>query len=453
MRNTEPAEPIEPLLKESDNTMSDINDFLNHESGTRGKRAKTLRWTKNGEVTVWLHTKYPPKPTWRYKLPIPVTYPDKLLKMDKTDVWTKYFVSHDSENVHRAMYERDENGQRKVPPKDPFGKLLEAVYQLVVTRKIDPMTPAWVVRDDVKQTIFTAAGFCGLLSGQKIPYYITASMQEAAKNKSPVLSTPGWQQTANAKLYYVFAVVDNNAVDEGVQLAVETSLLGDCVKKAIHKAKEVFGSAHSNPLKTPYAFKWTYKKNETPMNMYDSTFTSTNVVPLTPAIEELITSDDSSLPDDSEYLQPYNVAHLRSYVETYMPQQLQSKLNLDSLFDGVKAVKPERKQNNETSNRVDVPQPMKHETSTRYVDTSALTSSESEESDDLVECDECGKAIGANDPKCKYCGHVYIEETPPPPPQKQAIRKRSELKGAQPLPTPPAASVNHSLDDKDDFPF
>ncbi len=422
--------------------MTGIDDFLNHESGKSG-RSKVLRgWNKDGSVTVWLHTKYPPKPIWRYKLPIPVTYKDKTTKVEITEVWTRQFVSHDPEYVHRDFYERDREGNRRTPPSDPFGILLERIYQAVVSGRLEPMAPVWSVTNSKGETtVLHAAGICGLLSGNKV-----AEQYAVAAAKVGVPLSKAWQQTANAKLAYVFAVVNDAKPGDGVQLAIETSLLGDEVKKAIHNAKDSFGAQHANPLVTPYALRWKYNKNETPMNMYSASAIGVAVLPLRDEIRDLIYSDLSPTFGEDE-LTPYNIAHMRSYVETYMPANVQRIIDLNACFGNIKAVKPNENHSNSepaefTSNRVDVK-------------TQAPQAPQANE--EMVACDSCGKPMPETAPICPHCGYVYEQAAPPPPPP-PVVRKRSEAKAAQQvqqaLPATPSPQPTRTLQPGgDDFPF
>lgn len=424
--------------------MSDINDFLNHDTG-KAKHSKVLRgWTKDGSITVWLHTKYPPKPIYRYKLPIPFTYTDKT-KVEKTEVWTKYFVTHDPETVHKSMYARNQAGQREVPPSDPFGVLLEEIYQAVMSRRLHPMTTVWSVTDGAGATTnLTAAGICGLLQGNKIPDFI-----QTAASAHGLLMSRAWQESSNAKLFYVFAVVNDAKPADGVQLAVETSLLGDKVKGAIHHARESFGAALANPLVTPYAFRWKYYKDKMPIEKYDAIPIGSGVVPLRDDIKELIFSEP---PDDRDEVTPYNVAHLRSYVEAYMPKQVQAMFDLDRIFK-VKAEKPTFNKKaaddfggeQQTSNRVDVPA------------KPAQKPPQQAQSVELVACDSCGQAMPETAAVCPHCGYVYEQAAPPPPPPPpQPIRKRSEMKAQAhqtQLPTVRNDEPNTTLADGDDFPF
>lgn len=415
--------------------MSSIDDFLNHE-GARTTRAKKLgNWKEDGSIIVWLHTQYKPLPMWRFALPIQVTYKEKQSNKEVTKVFAQRFISYDIEATLKNQYKRDTNGQREYPPHDPIGKLVESMYQAIQNGTLDPFERVWYCEGDDKIVDVCAAVFCG---------YLNQSSPDEFKNKAKkagIKMATYWQDSVQTKLQYAFAVVDNDKPENGVQLAVETNLLGDKMKTAIHNAVETFGKANADPLKTPYAFKWKFNKNaDSPMKMYDAVACGLQVVPLTPEIATLIR--DTEPPDDRELRKPYHKGKMRSYVETYMPEKVQRLFNLDWIFDGEKSGPGEESTHSESVQS----QPL----------TRQFKAAVAEPEVELVECDGCGKAIKETDEICPYCGKVYVEATPPPPPPPKAIRKRSELKNnVVPMrqPPPPLQQVDESPFDGDDIPF
>lgn len=405
--------------------MSSINDFLNHQSGS-SKTGNLSGWKKTGEIVVWLHTEYTPKPIYVVKLPIPVVFKDKDTKEEVEDVWAKTFVSHDSEKTIKDQYMRNLDGTRKVEPIDPMGRFFEAIFQLILKKKISPFEIVWNAGHDRKgdQRILRAGGVCGFFSSK-----YGKNNEELKKEaiKQNIAMGDMWQENALPKLNYVFLVVDNAKVDNGLQFATETGLLGDKMKIAIRSAADLFGAANCDPMKTPYAFRWKFlDKEPVPMNKYTANPVSQNVVPLTAGIEELIKSE---VPNDSMYVTPYNKEIMRGYVEMYVPDNVKSLLNIDAMFDGVKP----KYNNKETVDEngveqqsaalpkqavkpVSIPTPLQFPQSPKQAVNEAPTarrrSKQVEIKGNPIACDECKKTMGDLDPICPHCGCQYEIDEP-----------------------------------------
>jgi hypothetical protein len=122
---------------------------------------------------------------------------------------------------------------------------------------LDWTTPIFrfVGDDESKAVVVHAAGIYNGFGGDLTPDEV------AQLKKARIFRTEAWRENLMAKLSYAFAVVDNANISSGVQIAIETSLLGDKVKGVINDAM-MEAEDDGNPYVNPYAIQWRYLPNE-----------------------------------------------------------------------------------------------------------------------------------------------------------------------------------------------
>jgi hypothetical protein len=318
--------------------------------------------------------------------------------------------------------------------------------------QIDWLTPIFRFEGEDDTRILHAGGIAGRFKRD-----LNDADKEALRKAGIKMQVPkgskeqaGWQEKAHAKCSYVFCVVDADNVQDGVQIATVTNLLGDKVKEMMNDAIEEASKnpkalpGEGNPFVQPYAIQWEYRAGETDFNkMYKAR--RMGGIPLTAEIESYISGP---APDLSHTIAPFNIETMRAYLERHAL----IKLPWDYIFD----VEIPKEEQTKAAGEVP-PAPVDGNPGFRHAGRaqkapapplSAPASAPAAEGDHQdpdacpechktekqgcphVACDECDGAILETDAKCKHCGKVYREEAPPPPPAGR--RKRS---GAGPVET------------------
>lgn len=397
----------------------DLDGFLHH-SGNEGKASYLTKWKKQkGEVQVFLHTKAPIIILWQHNIPL-----IKKVKRDgieSLEVWSQGYNCFEAESVLKQQHKRDkETGARIAPPHDcPVCKLVEWVRGEVDAGNIDWTDEIFQFKGDDPKKYVTlhAAGIYGGFNGDLEPE------QMAQLRAASIFRNEVWKENMQARLNYLFRVVDANNVAAGVQKAIETQLLGDKVKGVIFDAQKSLGVDGGNPMKNPYCIQWeAHPEAKEFQKKYHAV--KIDVVKPTKEIMRLIRETDP--PDVKWDLQKPNLDELRASLENSC---LIKGVPWDRLFD-----KPKGYQ---------VP-----------VDFPYGANAPEAESDEMVACDACGKPMRLKDSICPHCSHkhdVEPEEPPAPkaPPSPPPMRSRSEAKKkVPPAPSPVVIQVKD-----DDVPF
>jgi hypothetical protein len=208
---------------------------------------------------------------------------------------------------------RDADGEREAPIQIcPVCKMIEWVRKAVRQGALQPHDPIFVYRtqDGKKERAVHAAGLYNGLDDDRF----TDEQREAIKDAGIRLSD-AWKENGNSKCNYMFCVVDHEHPEDGVQIAIETSLLGDKTKQVIKRLRKKNGeNSNWNPLKTPYAICWSHNdKKGIPFNeKYDADDRPS--LKITPEIETLIMGDP---PDIEGIKKRGNVRKLREQLEMY----------------------------------------------------------------------------------------------------------------------------------------
>lgn len=262
-----------------------LDDFLN-DKGSRGARTQYLtKWRDKGFAHVVMHLSSPITKVWRHNFQRVVERKDK----DNPnhvfhEIWSDKFVCFEDDETLEKQHWRDKTTRaRDLPPsRCPTCKMIEHIYQLVVSGKVDWRQPIFEFRAPGKpNVVLHAGGITGLFNAKGV-----TDEQKRQLRDSGIVVKDVWKWTMIPKLEYVFRVVD---VDDpkDVQVAVEPNGLGDAVKSVISKSIESLGPERGNPLRNPFVIKWKYDKNASNFSdIYDANPIMT--MPITPRVSELI---------------------------------------------------------------------------------------------------------------------------------------------------------------------
>lgn len=439
----------QPRIPMSD-MINSVDDFLSHSNAERS--GFLSKWKKNTppKVNVFLHTRRLPTALWQHGFPKIFTKEDKDTGEMVTHVWGGKFTCHETEAVLLKQYKRDNDGERTHPPRScPMCKLVETVRSMVEEGQLSWTTPIFEFEGDISEEsqIIHAGGLYNAFGQRDMPEDKKREMKKAG-----ISPMEAWKENALAKMSYIFCVVDTSAVNQGVQIATETSLLGDKVKEVINDAMEDQGKEQGNPFLNPFCIQWEYKPDE---KEFGKKYRARRMesIKLTPEIAKLIRGE---APDLSNIVAPFNPKILRASLERYC---LVQNIPWDHIFDGAREIEEEpttsHKQSAARTKLAAPPATLGKLPPTPAAKPPVL----SEDEDDIVECDGlqgvggCGEAMNINDAKCGHCGFVYdaaklaAEAPPPPPPAK--LRKRGEAKKS--APPPPVAAKEEA--ESDDFSF
>lgn len=419
---------------------ADVDGFLNHRGGSGGSFGAILgtKWHKIGKLDLWFYMPQTPKPVWRHGFQKIQVRTDKDTREPTKEVWGDNFVCHEPEIVLKDR-ERDDDGNRKMPYLYcPFCRFAEKMRELVRDEKIKWTTPIFkfVGDDESKNVIIHAGGVYnafGARDGEAInrlgiprDMEIVKRLEEAKKDPANwwrhamkdahINARFAWKENTLSKLSYLFLIVQHEA-PAGVQIAIETELLGNKVKAMVRRERQgkPENDVKGNPWKTPYLIRWKYDADAADIkDRYDAM--PIRDVECPPKILKLIQGD--ACPDYSVHIEPGNLQTLRATMERYSTKQLRAVIDWDEIFKvktrGEESAKP------------------------RTARASAKDESEDEEEEKpkpkgpaLVKCDDCKKMIPANARKCPTPGcdaeyEIDEEEEKAPPPKKKPEPKAEE---------------------------
>ena len=401
-----------------------LDEFLGHKSSERGAGGKILNWRKRkpAAITTWLHTKANLVALWRHGWPRLVDFERDGAK--SVEVWGGTFNCHEQEDVLKRQYKRTNDGDRIAPPQVcPICLLAEYLRQQVQAGKMAWTDPVFRFEgDNPDQTnVLTAAGIYNGYSGD-------LSRDEVADlRRAGIRRDEAWKQNAMAKCSYVFSIADNDAPAEGVQVCVETTALGDAVKRVIRDQMDALGETEGHPLKTPYAIRWEYHPEETEFNRKYRALAMPRAV-LTPEIQALIMETDA--PDIQPMIAKGNVGSLRMAMETHALVDLP----FDKLFaaaDGsAEQVAPKQESRTEVGRVVQrppatgrrgtpEPEPAPEPVVTQRrraapPKPAEPTMPEYPKGTVIIPCDSCGAKMADTDDTCWKCGAKYEMDEPAP---------------------------------------
>lgn len=301
-----------------------LDEFLGHKSSTYGGGGKVLNWKKRKppQLTTWLHTQAPFVALWRHGWPRIV---DIERDGEKTrEVWGGSFNCWENEETLKKQYRRTQDGARVIAPERcPLCLVAEYLRGEVDAGRLAWTEPVFefVADDDRNSVVLTAAGiyngFGGDLSRQDI----------ADLRRAGIRRDEAWKQNCMAKCSYVFSLVDEEDSAAGVQVCVETTALGDAVKRVIRDQMDALGETEGHPLKTPYAIRWEYHPDEQEFSKKYRALALPKVS-LSPEVRALIV--EATPPDIKALIDRGDAIALRAVMET----AAKIDLPFDDLFAG-----------------------------------------------------------------------------------------------------------------------
>ena len=408
----------------SNDDAQSMEEFLSHKSTDRGG-GFLGNWKKKGKFRLFLHTRILPQPLWQHAFPRIAVKEDDDGEAVK-HVWTGKYACCEPESVLKKQYKRDdESGLRLLPPqKCGACKLLDWLWHAVDEGKIN-----WtdIVFDfdgdfpDEHKQLHAAGLFSGFPKDKK-----ELTKDEVVElRKANVALNKVWDENAMGKLSYVFCLVNADSPEDGLQIATETSLLGDKVKDVIADAIASLGPDKGNPMKNPFCIEWEYLKDEV---KFDSKYKARRLETVQPSdkVLEIIRGDK---PDLTGILAPFEPNTLRSILERHctLPKGL---VPWDDLFGkpGKNAEEGESRQVARAPARAGAP------TSQPVSDDDA---DHGDDDSDEIQCERCEKSMGIEGvddlSKCKHCGQRYDEagnmvgEPDPPKPAEPPAQRRRRM--------------------------
>ena len=434
-------------------SINSVDDFLNH-----GKREGGFfnKWKKpvekkggGGKAKVWLHPKCLPIALWQHGFPRLVVRENKKTGETERNVWGGSFVCHENEQVLKNQYKRDEDGNRRYPPKHcPMCKLIETVRMMVDDGKLSWVEPVFRFEGDDDVSILHAGGLYNAFGRDDL------TMEEKAEMKAAKIRVGGeqgaWRENAQAKMSYLFVVVDNASPDAGAQVAIETGLLGDKVKTVIHDTLAQWEGSdtpeNGDPFKKPYCIQWEYRPDEVEFQKkYHAV-----AMPMVKLTGGVLKALKAPPPDVSETISPFNKDSMRATLERHC---LIKDMPWDDIFDVEESPKravegvaeyedpdaPGEEEAEESEEQEQVEKPKLKKGKAPPAPQSSVSEIQADEDEDgLIECDACHEGIPEDEAsKCPHCGQEYdekgnmLEKTAAPPP---ATKKRGKSAGQGRIP-------------------
>lgn len=293
----------------------DLDSFLGHESSGGGGAAFLENWKQRTPplVKVVLHTEAPPISVYQHRWPKIVTR-----EVDGKEVQMVYnndFNSWESEDVLKNQYLRDDDGERKYPPQVcPMAIMLEEVNRLMREGELPWDTLLFVFKGDNKD--YDKYLFAGAITNKTKKIWEDKQTTDEMKRKARKKGFPGpadaWMTNMMAKCQYVLTVVDYEDVEAGIQIAKETSLVGDKLKKVIRDRRTSEGEDEGNPFLNPYVIQFKHAPKATDFkDKYDVVVIAK--LEITDEIKELIFDKDP--PNLDRYTAPGDIVALRASME------------------------------------------------------------------------------------------------------------------------------------------
>ncbi len=353
---------------------------------------------------------------------------------------------HEKEDVLAKQYKRNrETGEREAYPKAcPICRLIETVHGMVDAGQLSITKPIFKFETDdpnakVGRLVLHAGGLYNAFGRKDLGDDIVAEMR-----KANISLKEAWRENAQAKSAYLFCVVDHDAPDNGVQIAIEGAALGDAIRDVIDGACESLGREDGDPRRNPYAIMW---KHIPEAKAFGDQYRALRLEKLEPT-EEVLELIRGEAPDVSRDIKPFNIQQMRGMLEKHALV----KLPWDEIFDvpgaGEKAAEGDEEEGERPKSRTPRPAARKPPESVRDMAAQARAKKPKPPKEDEVECDVCGKPMPESAPECPHCGEKYgldaEDEAAPLPAVKQTP------KASPPKKAPPPAPSESFFNDEDD---
>lgn len=431
----------------------EMNAFLGHQTRS-GNTGQFLRgWKKKNPpvINTVLHTGTPIVAMWQHGLPRIFEQKDEKTGNTRRRVFGGSFNCLEEESVLVKQYRRDRStGERVLPPVVcPMCRLLEALRQAYEDGDIGFTDPVfrWVGDDPNETQDLTLGGMLNMYGSDRL-----TDEEKAAIKASNISLRDAWQENSWAKCNYLFTVVDYDAPESGVQLAIETTALGDAVKDCIHAQLKAYGEKDGNPMLNPYVIAWEHHPNAKEFTKRYKAIAMPRFE-ITHQIEELISGEP---PDITNVVKPGNITKLRAELEARCVLKDKSVIPWDDIWGpaeragygdddtGAKAAENEAQEavddmaNKRRRASAQVPAEVKAEPAPEPTPGPAATGRRRKKVEpepeppppppavNMIPCDECGKPMPETATTCPHCGAEYEledEPAPPPPPAPKAGRK------------------------------
>jgi hypothetical protein len=381
-------------------------------------------------IDTWLHTKSGIVALWRHGWPRVVEIERDGVK--NTEVWSGNFNCWEPEDVLRRQHKRNEDGSRIIPPKVcPMCILIEHIRDEVRAGRIGWLDPVFAFKGEDEKTSITLTaagmynGFGGELSRQDV-----ADMRRAG-----IQRTEAWKQNTMPKCSYVFSVLDNGAPEAGVMPAIETTALGDAVKRVIRDMIESLGETEGHPLRTPYAIRWMYQPEEAEFNKKYRALAMPRLA-YTDEIRALI--EESPAPDISNLIGRGDIATLRASME----EHALIKLPFDRIFAAAEAegggqrsaAAPKAPPSAPRAPEVHT-EPAKAEPARARRGSAAKAEPKKPDYPPgtvIIPCDRCGAEMADYDDTCWKCGAKYeLDDADVAPPTKTPAKASTKQAPSQ----------------------
>lgn len=322
----------------------DLEGFMGHSTGGGGGGSFLRGWRKRTPpvVHVWLHTKALFRPLWQHNIPQVRVLKDKDTKEERRVVWSQNFNCHEHEATLTDR-KRNSRGDRERPFEVcPVCKTVEHIRRLVDAGKLAMTDVVFDFKagdeEEAERRIIHAGGIYNGFGDDRL-----SDKEKSAIRASGIKLSEAWRENANAKCNYLFLVVDDAHPDEGVQIALETSLLGDKMKNVLRQQKKKHGeNGPWNPLLTPYAFAWEHHPSAKAFGDKYEAYDMPSLK-LRPEIKTLIVDEDP--PDIDRIKAPGKVRYLREQMERYA----MIELPFDEIFAEAEERQKDEKDEDDTS--------------------------------------------------------------------------------------------------------
>ncbi len=448
-----------------------MDQFLGHSTKSGGSSQFLRGWRKRNPpaVNVVLHTGAPIVALWQHGIPRIFEKKDEKTGEVTRVTFGGQFNCLEDESVLVKQYRRDrDTGERVLPPVVcPVCRLLEALRVLYAEGQIGFADDVfrWEGDDPQDVQVLTLGGMLNLYGNNRLSDEEKEAMRDAG-----IKLTEAWKENAWSKCNYLFTVVDSDEPEAGVQIAIETTGLGDATKECIHSQIVSEGEERGNPVVTPYVIRWEHHPNAKEFNKKYKAYPVRKIA-ITPQVRELIDSDP---PDIDNLIRGGNVSKLRAELEARCVLQDPSVIPWDDIFGPAEAAGyGDREEEAEPDAAEDAPPPVQKKAPVTKPKTEAPPAKPAAEpapaatgrkrkeapkpepepepepetepaaEQEMIPCDECGAPMLPTATKREKCGAEYeVEPAEPVEPAKvEAPAKPAKPAKAETKPAPAATAA------------
>jgi hypothetical protein len=312
----------------SQSEFGSIDDFLNYRGSEGGGQKRLKDWKKKGQLTFFFHMMCMPSRVWLHNVPELVVRTDRETNVQKKSVWGRTHVCHEDESILKKQRFKTQDGRREHPPKRCGAcRMTEGVRNAILDGQLQDTDVVFKfdgADNPTENRVIHAGGLCDFWKRNDLDEATKARLLQHGIHFANIPGRPGaWAENTMAALNYIFAIVDNEAIGEGLQIAIQQQIIGDEVRRMMNDeiaSKDDLG----NPFKNPYAIQLIYNAAATlPKDKYRARRMDKFAV--TDVVDKIIRSPK---PDLSKFTTKFDPAALRSLLEAHA----QVDLPWDSYF-------------------------------------------------------------------------------------------------------------------------